>query len=293
MGGLASRGGEGLDDFLATVDVGPPQMAFLPEGSVYSLESASMPGHFVRHRSSELWVDRKGDEVSELYAFDASFVLVNGLVGRACSFRSTNFPLEFVRRRDSKMFIAEYDGSEDMRSDATFELRAAEVDMEAGAFESSCSGARPDSGTSGLMVCLMLAECPGKYLCVDKDNRLVVDTYDHLKRSAFSFRASPGFALKWSEDLGEPLLYEDSRGCGNDILASQGWDAACAAAQSLMNRGSLAAQPGASTIGRDPPKQDATVAGEVLLDVSARSPLRDGSLQPRQASGSNLAQADF
>lgn len=213
MGGLASRPGLGGDDLAPTVDLGPPEVTEVPLDTAYSLESVSLPRHYVRHRASELWADPRTDEASELFAFDTSFVLVQGLAGSGCSLRSTNFPLEYVRHRDGRLYISEYDGSAELRSDASFEIRCGELSQEELERSEGPGHARtPSSGsTSGcpLSVCLMLAACPGKYACLDKDNRLVVERYRYMNRMAYHFRLLPGFALQLDANLGMPLVWEE------------------------------------------------------------------------------------
>lgn len=202
MGTAAFQSGRDFKDLATGFDLGPPQPASPPRCAVYSLESLIFPGHFMRHRASELWADQKAKEDAELYAFDASFVLVPGLLGYGYSLRCANFPLEYVRRQDAWLSIAEYDGSAQLRADATFELRRADDGHGQPAYN-------PSGGqkvVQDMEVCLMLASAVGRYVCVAKNNRLGVERYHHPNASAYRFRLTPGLALAWAENIGEPLV---------------------------------------------------------------------------------------
>lgn len=203
MGASPAKGGERPEDFASALDFGPQRPAVVPENTVFSFESVSQPTHFLRHRDFEVWADPKGEKIKELHAFDASFTLIPGLFGCHHSLRAANFPLHYVRHRDSKVYMSEYDGSETLRGDATFEIRRAEFANGKAIYE---VGGEDIERT----VCFMSVNYFGKYLHVDKDSRVTLEKYSHPNRAAYCFRLTPGFALAFDPALGEPLVYDEN-----------------------------------------------------------------------------------
>ncbi|CAE8627868.1 unnamed protein product [Polarella glacialis] len=131
-----------------------------------------------------------------------------GSHGHSCSLRSLASPLEYVRAEASRgstlrLKTCEYDGSEALRSDASFQLRLSSPEEEKDPEEENVSG----GGKVRKLICVMLASKPGKYACVDKDGCAVVEKYQHLGRRAFQFRLHEGRRLSDPlMQLGGPLL---------------------------------------------------------------------------------------
>ncbi|MGP4022464.1 family 43 glycosylhydrolase [Actinomadura sp. 3N407] len=89
------------------------------DGTV-SLESANYPGHYLRHRDFEMWVER--DDATTLFEADASFRRRPGLADPAgISLESVNFAGRHVRRRSSLLYLEAADSTA-ARGDATFYL---------------------------------------------------------------------------------------------------------------------------------------------------------------------------
>ncbi|GAA0554149.1 family 43 glycosylhydrolase [Actinomadura livida] len=89
------------------------------DGTV-SLESANYPGHYLRHRNYELWVDR--DDASALFRADSSFRQRSGLADAAgISLEAVNFAGRYVRQRSSLLYLETADSAA-ARGDATFYL---------------------------------------------------------------------------------------------------------------------------------------------------------------------------
>lgn len=195
MGGLSSREAERLENFAAYLDFGPRLPLELPELTLYSLESISETSRFFRHRDFEMWVDKPPEPMKELYALDASFTVVPGLLGYGYSLRSANLPLHFVRHRDSKFCLSRYDGSQLLRADATFEVKQADLH---------------DSSGSAKEACLMSVNFPGKYMRVDKDGRVILERYCHPARSSFAFRLVAALAGRFQDGLNKPLVIDVS-----------------------------------------------------------------------------------
>lgn len=92
----------------------------LDGGGSVSLESANYPGHYLRHRNYEFWVE-EGDG-SALFDRDASFHRRQGLADSGAeSFESVNFPGRYLRRMDGLVYL-ETASTEQARSEATFHL---------------------------------------------------------------------------------------------------------------------------------------------------------------------------
>ncbi|MBI5211472.1 MAG: AbfB domain-containing protein [Elusimicrobia bacterium] len=115
-----------LRDFLAVLsDVETEEASFkkvpgLADPSALSFESASRPGHFLRHQGGRLKLHQ--DSGDRLFKEDATFKTVPGLADAAAvSFESFNYPGHFIRHRDFQLFIEK--GSDELfRQDATFSL---------------------------------------------------------------------------------------------------------------------------------------------------------------------------
>lgn len=85
-----------------------------------SLESASHPGQYLRHRNFELWVEP--DDGSALFSEDASFHRRSGLADAAgASFESYNYPDRFIRHSSDLLYLQPIETELD-RADATFHL---------------------------------------------------------------------------------------------------------------------------------------------------------------------------
>jgi len=85
-----------------------------------SLESANLPGYFLRHRNHEVWVER--NDGSALFRNDASFFRRAGLADAAgVSFESFNFPGRYVRQSNSLLYTQPISTATD-RADATYHL---------------------------------------------------------------------------------------------------------------------------------------------------------------------------
>ncbi|UII19763.1 family 43 glycosylhydrolase [Fulvivirga ligni] len=88
----------------------------LADPNAVSLESVNYPGHFLRHRNGEIWMDPNyGDN---LYKNDATWWVRPGLSNAAgMSFESYNFPGNFIRHRGSLLYSENPGG---LPADATF-----------------------------------------------------------------------------------------------------------------------------------------------------------------------------
>jgi GH43 family beta-xylosidase len=115
-------------DFRARADANPAMLADsqfrivpgLAGSGTISLESANYPGHYLRHRHYEYWVER--DDGSSRFAQDAGFHRRQGLADAAGeSFESVNFPGRYLRHRDGLVYLHEV-STEQERSEATFFL---------------------------------------------------------------------------------------------------------------------------------------------------------------------------
>jgi GH43 family beta-xylosidase len=92
----------------------------LAGGGTVSLESASHPGYYLRHKNYEIWLER--NDGSALFASDASFHRRAGLADSAAvSFESYNFPGRYIRHYDYLLHIQTPSTATD-RADATFHL---------------------------------------------------------------------------------------------------------------------------------------------------------------------------
>eukprot|EP00747_Dinoflagellata_sp_TGD_P223017 gnl/TRDRNA2_/TRDRNA2_94669_c0_seq1.p1 gnl/TRDRNA2_/TRDRNA2_94669_c0~~gnl/TRDRNA2_/TRDRNA2_94669_c0_seq1.p1 ORF type:complete len:274 (-),score=27.60 gnl/TRDRNA2_/TRDRNA2_94669_c0_seq1:241-975(-) len=187
MGASASKGLR-VEDFAVALDLGPQDPATITDHAVYSLESMLLPDHFVRHRDFELWVDPvslEGEKSNDFYAWDASFVVVPGLLGHGMSLRAAKLPFHYVRHDDSQVVMAKYDGSKSLRSDATFEARRVSPNISTAGAEEAIAE-----------ICLASASCPGKYISVNLDGRLVLDKFRNFNDATHRFRLVPSFVAK-------------------------------------------------------------------------------------------------
>ncbi|GAA2260292.1 hypothetical protein GCM10010145_32010 [Streptomyces ruber] len=90
----------------------------LAGGGTVSLESANFPGHFLRHRNSEVWVER--NDGTARFAGDASFFARAGLADSAgISYESSNHAGRYVRHYDHLLYVQAVSTATD-RADATF-----------------------------------------------------------------------------------------------------------------------------------------------------------------------------
>ncbi|OLQ13017.1 hypothetical protein AK812_SmicGene3028 [Symbiodinium microadriaticum] len=202
MGASAAKLDVSHDD---GIDLGPPE-ALDPQpflGKVCYLKSLSLKAS-VGARGSVLLAEEARDSAEP-------FVLEDGLWHRSrypgpppqrprrCSFRSLNRVLDYMAAQEgppraSYVSLCRYDGSEVLRAGATFELRIPEQD-----------GLLDD--LSGRFVCLMLADRPGLYVCVDKDGRLNLQKYSFQGREAYYFQLiDEGPAAPLVMDVESPVL---------------------------------------------------------------------------------------
>jgi hypothetical protein len=90
----------------------------LANASALSLESVNFPGYFLRHRNSEVWLDR--DDGTSLFKADATWWRRAGLANSGLmSFEASNFPGNYLRHREGLLYLNVISTSTD-RSDATF-----------------------------------------------------------------------------------------------------------------------------------------------------------------------------
>ena len=149
--------------------------------------------------------------------FPEPFVLETGLCLRGCrercSLRSLRRPLDYlVAQTDGQVVLSRYDGSEQLRTGATLEMRAPERD---GLLDSLSS-----EGFSSHFVCLMLAERPGLYIATDKDGRLVIQKYTLRGREAFYFEMVNQGTAEMLVDLERPVLGpQNPKGSFVDLFA--------------------------------------------------------------------------
>lgn len=100
-----------------------------------SLESFNYPGHRIRHRNSETFIDPANS--STLFGLDSSFRPVQGLADSAAvSFESVNYPGYFLRHQNYRWVLGRNDGSELFRRDATFYTRPGLASTAGVSFES-------------------------------------------------------------------------------------------------------------------------------------------------------------
>ncbi|MBP2477508.1 hypothetical protein JOF53_006380 [Crossiella equi] len=76
----------------------------------YSLESAHLPGNFLRHANGRLRLDGPSGDVG-LFNADATWCARDGLSSNGVSFESWNFPDKFLRHINGELWLAQQDGS--------------------------------------------------------------------------------------------------------------------------------------------------------------------------------------
>ncbi|GAA2967053.1 family 43 glycosylhydrolase [Streptomyces enissocaesilis] len=93
----------------------------LADPSAVSLESVNFPGHHLRHRNGEIWMDPFADTAQ--YKADATWHRRPGLADPSLvSFESYNFPDRYLRHHFSALYSEPVPGDADRR-DASFHLR--------------------------------------------------------------------------------------------------------------------------------------------------------------------------
>ncbi|MFD4033309.1 family 43 glycosylhydrolase [Streptomyces sp. NPDC058637] len=93
----------------------------LADRAAVSLESVNRPGHYLRHRHGEVWLDPTAGTTQ--YRADATWHRRQGLAGASLvSFESYNFPGRYLRHRFSVLYSEPVPGALD-RWDASFRLR--------------------------------------------------------------------------------------------------------------------------------------------------------------------------
>lgn len=90
----------------------------LKPGGTVSLEAASRPGHFLRHRCGKL--ELNAAETSQLFQLDASWMALPGLADRGISLRAVNFPDAYVRHRDGQLCSSTFQMDDIFLLDATW-----------------------------------------------------------------------------------------------------------------------------------------------------------------------------
>ncbi|MFF5308868.1 family 43 glycosylhydrolase [Streptomyces massasporeus] len=90
----------------------------LAGGGTVSLESANFPGHYLRHKNFEVWLEK--NDGSTRFASDATFWQRAGLADPAgVSFESSNYPGRYVRHWEYLLNVQAVSTATD-RADATF-----------------------------------------------------------------------------------------------------------------------------------------------------------------------------
>ena len=88
-------------------------------GKTFRFVSKNYPGHFMRHRSYQMWLDRSS--TSNIYRLDSSFKIVPGLIGHGTiSFESKNYPGHYIRHTGYLCYIHRCDGSTLFKKDASW-----------------------------------------------------------------------------------------------------------------------------------------------------------------------------
>jgi hypothetical protein len=97
-----------------------PAAAAPPLSEYYSLESFNYPGYFARHQN---FLGELTPVSSQLDRDDGTWLMVPGLAGAGVSLRSKNYPSYYLRHSAFRLQIAQSDGSQLYREDATFYAR--------------------------------------------------------------------------------------------------------------------------------------------------------------------------
>ena len=94
-----------------------------------TLVGYNYPGHMVRHKNYEAWIDPPtGTDPENVFWKDATFKMVSGnakAAQGALSLESENYPGYFLRHENSVMFIHQKDGSDLFNEDSSFYIRDA------------------------------------------------------------------------------------------------------------------------------------------------------------------------
>lgn len=98
-------------------------------GRGLSFESLNHPGHYLRHRNFEIWLDKLEGSETESFREDATFRLRPGLADESyVSFEAYNYEGYFMRHRDLELYI-EKENTGLFRADATFVVRPPNWDL--------------------------------------------------------------------------------------------------------------------------------------------------------------------
>eukprot|EP00041_Stephanoeca_diplocostata_P020793 m.472565 g.472565 ORF g.472565 m.472565 type:complete len:502 (+) comp21661_c3_seq26:201-1706(+) len=94
-------------------------------GGAVSFESASFRGYFLRHKNGFLELDV--DNSSALFAYDSSFMARPGVLGgekqALVSFRSTNYPQNYLRHENGRLQLSAFQNTLQFAQDARFRPR--------------------------------------------------------------------------------------------------------------------------------------------------------------------------
>ena len=83
-----------------------------------SFESVNYPGYYLRHQNFMVFL-HKG-ESAKLYKEDASFKIVDGLIGTGVSFQSSNYPEYYMRHQNFRVIMSKYSNESLFQKDASF-----------------------------------------------------------------------------------------------------------------------------------------------------------------------------
>ena len=103
-------------------------------GKSFRFVSKNYPGHYMRHRGYQMWLDKL--QVSNLYSLDSYFDAVPGLAGVGISLRSKNYPAYYIRHAGYLCYIGKNDGSDLFKKDASWIPKNGLADPYAVSFES-------------------------------------------------------------------------------------------------------------------------------------------------------------
>ena len=95
----------------------------LADSNLVSFESVNSPGHHLRHRNFEFWVDEFED--SDLYCKDATFKVVPGLYENGSdwiSFEALNFPGYYIRHCNFQLYLHKMEKEELYQKDSTWKM---------------------------------------------------------------------------------------------------------------------------------------------------------------------------
>jgi hypothetical protein len=88
-----------------------------------SLESLNYPGHYLRHRDFEIWLDKLEGSDTDLFREDATFQRRPGLADESCvSFEAYSYKGYFIRHRNFDLYLEKED-TDVFRADATFMVK--------------------------------------------------------------------------------------------------------------------------------------------------------------------------